>query len=129
MEVLFFPAINVHQCNIAFGVVLVQVFITFFLSFWPAMIGANLVYGLVAGSPVRARGCGGAGGGGLQPPPHLFRNFKELLRKRIFQPPHFEPLVSPPPPPPPTFKVAPRALPVGFKSKRFVSEILLAREN
>ena len=47
------------------------------------------------------------GEGGLQA--HFFENFKELLRKRCFQPP-------PPPPlgvtsqPPPTFKVAPRAL-------------------
>ena len=37
--------------------------------------------------------------------PHFFGNFKELLRKRCFQPPHFESLVSPP-----IFKVAPRAL-------------------
>ena len=50
----------------------------------------------------------GEGLGGLQPP-HFFGNFKELLRKRCFQPPHFESLFSPPPPPP-TFKVAPRAL-------------------
>ena len=48
----------------------------------------------------------GRGRGGLQPPPpHFFGNFKELLRKGCFQPPHFESLVSPP-----TFKVAPRAL-------------------
>ena len=52
----------------------------------------------------------GEGQGGLQPPPHFFGNIKELLRKRCFQPPHFEPLASPPLPPPPTFKVAPRAL-------------------
>ena len=52
----------------------------------------------------RARGEGGAGGGGLQPP-IFFGNFKELLRKRCFQPPHFESLISPP-----TFKVAPRAV-------------------
>ena len=51
----------------------------------------------------RARGGGGAGEG-LQPP-HFFGNFKELLRKRCFQPPHFKSLFSPP-----TFKVAPRAL-------------------
>ena len=49
----------------------------------------------------------GEGLGGLQPP-HFFGNFKELLRKRCFQPPHFESLFAPPPPP--TFKVAPRAL-------------------
>ena len=47
---------------------------------------------------------GGGAGGGLQPP-HFFGNFKELLRERCFQPPHFESLVSYP-----TFKVAPRAL-------------------
>ena len=47
----------------------------------------------------------GEGLGGLQPPPHFFGNFKELLRKRCFQPLHFESLFSPP-----TFKVAPRAL-------------------
>ena len=48
----------------------------------------------------------GEGLGGIQPPPpHVFGNFKELLRKRCFQPPHFESLFSPP-----TFKVAPRAL-------------------
>ena len=39
----------------------------------------------------------GRGWGGLQPP-HFFGNFKELLRKRCFQPPHFESLFSPPPP-------------------------------
>ena len=62
---------------------------------------------------------GGRGAGGLQPH-HLFENYKELLRKRCFQPPppspphtHFEPLVSPPPPSPATFKVGPRSL---FKS-------------
>ena len=38
-------------------------------------------------------------------PPHFFGNFKELLRKRCFQPPHFESLVRSP-----TFKVVPRAL-------------------
>ena len=34
----------------------------------------------------RARG---GGGGGLQPipPPHFFENYKELLRKKCFQPP------------------------------------------
>ena len=37
--------------------------------------------------------------------PQFFGNFKELLRKSCFQPPHFESLFSPP-----TFKVAPRAL-------------------
>ena len=59
---------------------------------------------------IRARGGGGAGGASA-PPPHFFGNFKELLRKRCFQPPHFESLGSPPPPPPPpTFKVARRAL-------------------
>ena len=48
----------------------------------------------------------GEGLGGLQPPPpHFFGNFKELLRKRCFQPPHCESLFSPP-----TFKVALRAL-------------------
>ena len=51
----------------------------------------------------------GEGQGGFSlPPPHFFGNFKELLRKRCFQPPpppHFESLVSPP-----TFKVAPRPL-------------------
>ena len=41
----------------------------------------------------------GEGLGGLQPP-HFFGNFKELLRKRCFQSPHFESLFSPPPPPP-----------------------------
>ena len=73
MEVLFFPAINVHQCNIAFGVVHVQVFITFYLSFSPAMVGADLVYGLVAGSPVKARGWGRVGG--FSPP-----TFLEILK-------------------------------------------------
>ena len=38
----------------------------------------------------------GPGGGGLQPP-HFFGNFKQLLRKLCFQPPHFESLFSPPP--------------------------------
>ena len=51
----------------------------------------------------------GEGLGELQPP-HFFGNFKELLRKRCFQPPLFESLFAPPPPP--TFKVAPRALDV-----------------
>ena len=46
-------------------------------------------------SNTRARG-----GGGVKPP-HFFGIFKELLRKRCFQPPHFESLFSPP-----TFKVA-----------------------
>ena len=49
----------------------------------------------------------GEGLGGLQPP-HFFENYKELLRKKCFQPPHFELLVSPP-----TFKVAARALLLG----------------
>ena len=44
----------------------------------------------VRGLNLRARGGGGAGGGGLHPPPHFFGNFKELLRKRCFQPPHFQ---------------------------------------
>ena len=53
--------------------------------------------------------CGGGGdergeGGGRLQPPHFLKNYKELLRKRCFQPPHFEPLVSL------TFKVAPRSL-------------------
>ena len=48
----------------------------------------------------------GKGWGGLQPP-HFFGNLKELLRKRYFQPPHFESLFSPP-----TLKVAPWALAV-----------------
>ena len=52
--------------------------------------------------PRRGRGTGASA-------PHFFGNSKELLRKRCFQPPHFESLVSPPPPPP-TFKVATRAL-------------------
>ena len=50
----------------------------------------------------RARGGGGAVGASA---PHYFGNFKELLRKRCFQQPHFESLFNPP-----TFKVAPRAL-------------------
>ena len=41
----------------------------------------------VWGSTNRARGGGGAGG--LQPL-HFFGNYKELLRKRCFQPPHFQ---------------------------------------
>ena len=41
----------------------------------------------------RARGGGGAGGALA---PHFFENNKELLRKKSFQPPHFESLVSPP---------------------------------
>ena len=47
----------------------------------------------------RARGGRGAEGASAPPPPHFFGNFKELLRKRCFQPPtsgHFESLVSPP---------------------------------
>ena len=61
-------------------------------------------------------------------PPHFFRNFKELLRKRCFQPP-------PPPPPtlshysaPPTFKVAPRALDIPlsfFLEVVFIDKIYL----
>ena len=46
----------------------------------------------------RARGGGGA------KTPHFFENYKELLRKKCFQPPHFGSLVSPPPPPPPHFQ-------------------------
>ena len=51
----------------------------------------------------------GQGGASAPPPPHFFGNFKELLRKRCFQPPpspppHFESLVSPP-----LSEVAPRA--------------------
>ena len=60
------------------------------------------VYRSCSSTVNRARG--GEGAGGLQPP-HFFGNFKELLRKRCFQLPHFESLFSPP-----TFKVAPRAL-------------------
>ena len=50
----------------------------------------------------RARGGGGAlgeGGRGAEAhsPPNFFGNFKELLRKRCFQPPHFETLFTPPP--------------------------------
>ena len=52
--------------------------------------------------PRRGRGWGGFS---PPPPPTFFGNCKELLRKRCFQPPHFESLFSPP-----TFKVAPRAL-------------------
>ena len=37
--------------------------------------------------PWRGRGRGGFS---PPPPPHFFRNFKELLRNRIFQPPHFQ---------------------------------------
>ena len=59
-------------------------------------------------STCRARGEGGAGGGGFTPPPphtHFFENYIELLRKRCFQPPHFESLASPPPSPlPPHFQ-------------------------
>ena len=51
--------------------------------------------------PRRGRGWGGFS----PPPPHFFENYKELLRKKCFQPPHFESLVSPP-----TFKIALRAL-------------------
>ena len=57
----------------------------------------------------------GRGWGGLSPPPHFFENYKELLRKKYFQPPHFESLVSSP-----TFKVAPRALPILFYRRIFV---------
>ena len=49
-------------------------------------------------SECRARG--GAGAGGLQPP-HLFGNFKELLRKRCFSPSTLSYYSAPPPPPPP----------------------------
>ena len=54
--------------------------------------------------PVEGEGLGG-GRFSPPPPPHFFENYKELLRKKCFQPPHFGSLVSPP-----TFKVAPRAL-------------------
>ena len=45
-----------------------------------------------------AEGEGLEGLEGLQPP-HFFENYKELLRKKCFQPPppHFESLVTPPP--------------------------------
>ena len=49
----------------------------------------------------------GEGQGGFSlPPPNFFGNFKELLRKRCFQPPppHFESLFKPPPPPSPLSK-------------------------
>ena len=65
-----------------------------------------------ADSCSRVRGGGGAGGAEA-PPPHFFENYKELLRKKFFQPPHFESLVSLP-----TFKVAPRALCSGIVTKR-----------
>ena len=41
----------------------------------------------------------GGGGGRGASAPNFFVNFKDLLRKRCFQPPHFESLVSPPPSP------------------------------
>ena len=73
--------------------------------------------------PIRARGGGGAGRASAPPPPthtHFFGNFKELLRKRCFQPPsplpHFESLFSPP-----TFKVAPRALPIALHQSLLIS--------
>ena len=55
-------------------------------------------YSAVRQGPRRGRGRGASA-------PHFYGNFKELLRKRCFQPPHFESLFSPL-----IFKVAPRAL-------------------
>ena len=62
----------------------------------------NMAHGQVRHKPCmmynvasRARGGGGAGGGGASAP-HFFENYKELLRKKCLQPPHFESLVSPP---------------------------------
>ena len=52
----------------------------------------------------RAGPAEGEGLGGLQPHP-TFLKIIELLRKKCFQPPQFESLVSPH-----TFKVAPQAL-------------------
>ena len=60
-------------------------------------------------APYISRACGGgrAGRASAPPPPHVFENSKELLRKSVFSPPlpQFESLVSLP-----TFKVAPRSL-------------------
>ena len=65
-----------------------------------AILGIVNVFMIVTAVTVTAAGPAlGKGQGGLQPP-HFFGNFKELLRTRCFQPPHFESLVSPPPPPP-----------------------------
>ena len=49
-------------------------------------------------------------------PPHLFENYKELLRKSVFSPPpsHFESLVSNPPPPTHTHIQSCFAAPVGL---------------
>ena len=60
----------------------------------------------------------GEGQGGLQPPPTFFGNFEELLRKRCFQIPHFESLISPP-----TFKVAPQACVHNFTEEKMFSVI------
>ena len=75
----------------------------------------------------------GEGLGGLQlaqpPPPHFFENYKELLRKKCFQPlppppPHtnFESLVSPS-----SFKIAPRALAESIINLRIIS-VLVERD-
>ena len=63
---------------------------------------------------------GGSRGGFSPHPPFFFGNFKELLRKICFQPPHFESLVSPP-----TFKVASRALSAAYVQLCFKSFLFI----